>query len=87
MARRAEASISTRRMRSVERVMHPSTATDPPESTGAGAAGDDRYPVRAGPAQRGLHLCRVRDAHDRQGRPTSTVFERSNRYPSIMSTR
>ena len=37
--------------------------------TGAGATGDNRHPVRARPAQHGLHLFGVRDPHDRHGPP------------------
>ena len=78
-ASRADASISTRRMRSVDRVMHPSTATDPPESPVP--APRVTTGTRCALAQRSA-VCTSAVSETRttaMGRPTSTVFERSNR--------
>jgi hypothetical protein len=79
MARRADASICTRRMRSVDRVMHPSTATDPPESPVPAPRVTTGTPCAL--AQRNT-VCTSLVSETRttaRGRPTSTVFERSNR--------
>ena len=54
-------------MRSVDKVMHPSTAAEPPESPVPAPRVHHRHPVGARPAQHGLHVGRARRPHHRQG--------------------